>query len=302
MRVALAVVIVAGVGVARADEAHDRAAEVSRLAFIQVDDGKYKDATGMFLQAYELTKELPYLLNASVAARKGSLPHIAVATLRRYLADAGPSIDPAQKRQLEADIDVITRSAAVVTVTTPGEPVAVQLDSRDVGSVTHALPLVVLVGPEAGYVHSLLGHRDGQLDDVHQLGVVSAGQALEVGLDPKPRPTTAALSIETEPAHADLFEHERALGRAPQTVTLAPGDHEIVARLKGYEDKSERLTLEIGQPRELTIRLRALPEPSWWQRHKLLLALVGGGAVLAAGGGILLYEHEKPDYGLQIRH
>ncbi|WP_170229089.1 PEGA domain-containing protein [Polyangium fumosum] len=42
---------------------------------------------------------------------------------------------------------------------------------------------------------------------------------------------------------------------------VAPGEHELRARLDGYEDAVETFTARKGQEMRVTLTLRALPEP-----------------------------------------
>ena len=303
MRIGAAVVLVIAVlaSTAHADDA-DHAKDMARQAFSMIDDSQdFAGASDLFLQAYDLTKNLPYLLNAAVALRKAHLPQQAVITLRRYLVDAGDTIAPEMRTQIDGDIAEITKESARVTVTIAADSSDVSLDGRAAGAVSKTSPLVVLVATEAGKDHVLRAHRDGWVDDEHHLGALSPGQVLDVSVEPKRPVTTGTLRVTSAPDHAKLFVAGREYGPAPQTIELAPGSYEVFAKLDGYDDKSEQLALEAGDSRDLTIRL----QHTWWQRNKLWVYL-GAGAVAAIGVGILVQptinDLFKPDYGTIIRH
>lgn len=285
----------------RGDE-REQARELAAVALRRIADANdYAGASELFLRAYELTRELPFLLNAAVAQRKARLPHQSVQSYRRALDDGGAQLTPELRAQVVADIEHITREAARVTVRTRGEPAEVELDRRRVGVVTRDAPLEVLVATEGGLRHTIRAQRPGYRADERTLPELGAGGLLDVELAPRAIPTTGRITIATEPAAAQVSVVGRgALGLAPQTVELPPGDHEIAATLPGHVVVREQVHLRAGDARRITLRLSREPS-SWWTRHRLAI-YVAGAVVVGTAGAFAVREHFEPDHGVVIRY
>src|SRR5262249_6341362 len=58
-------------------------------------------------------------------------------------------------------------------------------------------------------------------------------------------PAPATLSVDTQPAGAELLIDGQSRGKAPLTVTMAPGTHELAVRAGGRE-RAVQLTLAPG--------------------------------------------------------
>jgi hypothetical protein len=76
--------------------------------------------------------------------------------------------------------------------------------------------------------------------------------AVETANTPVPEPTgkivaTALLTIQTQPAGAQVLVDGQAVGTSPITLTLAPGDHRIAVSADGFLPLTETITLAAGQ-------------------------------------------------------
>jgi hypothetical protein len=63
------------------------------------------------------------------------------------------------------------------------------------------------------------------------------------------------LTVLSMPAGARVSIDGRALGATPFTVELAPGNHEVLLQLAGYQDSSSRVLLPDVTPAELSLTL-----------------------------------------------
>ena len=259
-------IVVCACGAAYADEAADRA-EAARLAKAAMEaateDAQYVRAAELFQRAYDLSRELEYLLDVGVAYRKAGWAHQAVTAFRRYLALAGESVPAPLRAQIDTDVATLVATSGLVRVSTAGAPATISLDGRAIGLASREQPLEVLmpVGPD----HALRAEREGY-DAVTEALVVHPGEERALVLEPRPRPTKATLVIASIPTAAQLSLGTGGgdLGVAPRTIDVAPGDYEVFARLPGYAPAREALHVTAGDRRELTLRLSKLP--TWWWR------------------------------------
>ena len=300
MRVVVALWLVVAVGVARADDAADTAAELSRQAFAQVKDGRYASAIDLFAQAYELSHDTRYLLNVAVAQRKAGLVHQAVQTFRRYLTEAGDKLTADERTQIEGEIALVEKEAAHVTVTARGGEVELSIDGYVVGKVAPDAPLEVLVATEGGREHVLRASRPGAEPDTQTLRDLKPGETRAIVVEPK---TTGTLAVTSDPPAAHLTRGKGGpeLGIAPVTLTLAPGSYEIYATLPDRETAVRNLVMHAGESQQVTFHLR--PLPTWWERNRTLVIL--GSAAVVIGTGVLLAptinDAFAPDRGT-VRH
>jgi hypothetical protein len=301
VRSVVAAVTLLVAGSAFADEAtpdqRAKARELGQAALRKLDDNQdYAGASDLFMKAYETSHEITYLVNVAVTQRKAKLPHQAVATYRRCLAEGGTALAPELRTQLENDILIVTRESAQATVRTEGDPAEILLDDRVVGTASKAAPLLVLIAPDAGRVLTLKARRVGFREAQHRLETLSIGTPAEVELVLAPIPTTGTLKVESVPTGARLTSAQvKDLSTAPVSLELPPGDYTFRASLPGHEDTIQTQHLDAGESRRITLALREIP-PSWWDRNKLYV-VVAAGTVVAVGAGIGIYYGFKPDYG-----
>lgn len=299
MRVAVAVLLV-WCAVARADDASDKAAELSREAFAQVNDGRYASAIDLFAQAYDLTKDLRYLMNVAVAQRKAGLVHQAAQTFRRYLADGGDKLTDDERAQIQKEIALVEQEAAHVTVSVRGGDSEVAVDGYAIGTISANSSLVVLVATEGGKEHVVRAARAGAADDSVTLRDLKPGEMRAVTLEPK---STGIVNVASEPMGAQLRKGKGGvgLGLAPLSLQLAPGNYDLWASLPDRESQVRSIVVHAGETQQITFHLR--PLPSWWERNRTLVILSGAAVVIA--GGVLLAptinDAFAPDRGT-VRH
>lgn len=102
-------------------------------------------------------------------------------------------------------------------------------------------------------------------------------------------PTKVTLTIRTEPPGALVSIDGRELGRAPQTVEVAPGEHVVRATMRGRTATQKQVDLRDDRA-EVTLSLPPGdgPAPGAESRHGAWKWVTGGAAVAALVGGVWL--------------
>jgi hypothetical protein len=248
----------------------------------------FSAALAEFEAAYRLSPRYPMLFNIGVTQKKLFRYGEAVRSLRRYLDEGGANVPPERRAQVEEELAQIRALVAEVTVRVEGAPADIDVDGRAMGKTPLDAPLLLAAGP-----HTVRAQRAGDEAAEKKIQVVS-GEKLEVALElhaaPKV-PTTAHLTIATQPPGAELTIDGRFAGKEPWTGTLDPGGHQVRASLKGYVDAKGEIVLSAGQERTLTLDLSLVPPPAkhvpvykkWWLWT--IVGVVAAGAVAAGVGG-----------------
>jgi hypothetical protein len=275
---------------ARADQ--DRKTEEAMARFdrgvVLYQGNNFTAALAEFEAAYRLTPRYPMLFNIGVTQKRLFRYGEAVRSLRRYLDEGGANVPPERRAQVEEELALIRAVVAEVTVRVDGAPADIDVDSRAVGKTPLDGPLLLAAGP-----HTVGARRSGDEPAEKKIQVVS-GERLEVVLELHPLavvPTTARLTIATQPPGAELTIDGRFAGREPWSGTLGPGGHQVRAELKGYVNTHSEVVLSAGQERTLTLELQLVPPPQkrvpvykrWWLWT--IVGVVAAGAVAAGVGG-----------------
>jgi PEGA domain len=92
----------------------------------------------------------------------------------------------------------------------------------------------------------ITAYIDGDMRlDLAKFSVPSAALAPS-GPPALPVPAQASLTIESVPAGADIEIDGAFVGNAPSTVTVAPGDHQITVKKKGFNTWTKTLNVAAG--------------------------------------------------------
>jgi formylglycine-generating enzyme required for sulfatase activity len=90
-----------------------------------------------------------------------------------------------------------------------------------------------------------------------ELEIIGMGQAQTLNL--VLAPNWAPVTLQSDPAGADVMEADRGLGRTPLTTQLDAGEHRLELRKPGYKIHSVSIQIAAGEPRTLPlIRLEEL--------------------------------------------
>jgi formylglycine-generating enzyme required for sulfatase activity len=138
----------------------------------------------------------------------------------------------------------LTKLPGLVTITTEPEVGAtVTLDGAPLG-VTPLANAELTPG-----LHRLEFAAARHLNEVRELEVQGGGerQSLAVALTPD----WAKVSLRTDPPGATVLVDGEAVGTTPAELEIASGEHEIEARLSGYNAWSSRIVVAANQPQQL---------------------------------------------------
>ena len=80
-------------------------------------------------------------------------------------------------------------------------------------------------------------------------------QQISINLERKPSCTTGSVFINSSPGKASIFIDKVNLGDTPRNVTLSSGFHEIVIKLKGYQDSKYHVTIHSGNNPDIILNL-----------------------------------------------
>ena len=176
-------------------------------------------------------------------------------------------------------------SQLTVRVTPPDAKVAV--DDAD-----YPAALAVPAGPHKVVV-TLAGHATARLEAVAHEG---KPVALDVTLDP-------LVPTRVEPASAELRLDDKPIGLLEGGLVIPPGDHRLVARASGFDERTVAIPAERGADYQIAIELAVKkavvvqpPPPGLSPRRKLALAAGGAGVVALAGGVVLGLQSRSADH------
>jgi formylglycine-generating enzyme required for sulfatase activity len=111
-------------------------------------------------------------------------------------------------------------------------------------------PLTLEVRPDVAL--SLVATRDGYEPATSQL-TIGSGERREVRL--KLEPILGQVTVQAEPAGAEVLVDGRAVGKAGQTLELPAAKQELEVRLAGYRSYRTSVTPRPGLPQVISVRL-----------------------------------------------
>ena len=102
--------------------------------------------------------------------------------------------------------------------------------------------------------HSVVVRRPGFREFSSQ-AAVTAGRATEIA--PVLQPVAGVLSVTTDFPGIQVLVDGNRIGEAPvQEMTLPPGDHEVILRRDGFEDRVSRLSVSAGRDYAVSASLK----------------------------------------------
>jgi hypothetical protein len=258
-------------------------------------EGDYGAALAEFRAAYDAAPSFEVLYNLGLTERRLFKYGQAVKTLNRYLEEGGKKVPKDRRESVESELQQIRALTSTVTVTVEGKAARLSVDGELVGTTPLAEP--VLLGPGK---HVFKAERDGEAPDEQSVDLIS-GSARSVSLSPRAKPQEnhepVQVTLETTPPEAVLTIDGKLGGLSPTKVNLAPGTHEVIAELDGYQPARTDVVVTAGQPRTVKLTLlqagAAASGGGGGGRHVSLVpgvVLLGGGAVATAVGVIFALQ------------
>jgi tetratricopeptide (TPR) repeat protein len=284
-RVALLVLTLCALPVARADDADDPAHRRFRQGVALFNEGDFNAALAEFEGAYRLQPLPSILYNVALSEKALFRYGDSIAHFERYLAEAR-NIEP--ERQAEVR-DLLARMRALLAelrLTITPEGAAVVIDGRLVGSAPLA-PVLVAAGHRVIEL-SAEGHHPLRREIT---AIAGEPLALTIALEPLPR--TGRLRLQVTPPGALVWLDGRAAGSAPLELELQQGGHTLEAAAPGHHKSRRELVIVASEQREMALALERLPAPlyrRWW-----LWTAVGAAAAALAVGIAVPLSLERAD-------
>jgi hypothetical protein len=273
----------------KADKDKDKgeAARLKKEGDALMDQDKYADALAVYARSFELSGDPALLYNQARALEAmGDYPD-ALDKLEQFEKDASPTLRAKVPGLRELMADVRGRIATLV-VSTNANGARLLVREKAVGTIQNQHRLRTRAGPATVEVVA-----EGYIPFKKEVDL-PAGTVVSIDaiLVPKKRPD-AILIVRTRPS-ADITMDGSALGRSPLEARVSPGSHELVATAEGHEEEKVRMTLAMGDRREVDLELKKPPGIfSKWYFWTGVVAVVAGGVAL----GIALNTEKSPTVG-----
>ena len=263
------------------------AARLKKEGDALMDQDKYADALAVYARSFEMSGDPALLYNQARALEAmGEYPE-ALDKLEQFERDASPALRAKVPGLRELMADVRGRIATlVVSSNVSGARLLVR--EKAIGNIQGSMRLRVRAGPAMIEVVA-----DGYSTYRKEVDLAAGkDNTVEAKLVPKQRPDPI-LVVRTRPA-ADIMMDGSALGRAPLEAKVSPGSHELIATAEGYEQEKVRMTIAVGDKREVDLELKKPPGLlSKWYFWTGVAAVIAGGVAL----GLVLTIERQPTAG-----
>ncbi|HEX3771991.1 MAG TPA: PEGA domain-containing protein [Polyangiaceae bacterium] len=271
------------------DTLRGAAKEAYDAATVLVNNKDCARAVEKYRQAYDLSHEPRLLFNMAVCDRDLRDYAQMRALLLRYEREAGASIPPDRRAEVEAALAAIRAVVATIYLTVDEPGAQVQIDGQVVGTTPLAEPIVVDLGK-----HVLAVNKEG-FDPLERSIELAGGDDAHLALTLAHHVRPAVLRIASDPA-STIFVDRLEEGQGAYEGSLAPGRHTIDVTCPGKRAYASEVTLGDGEARSLQVTLEADRHAPIWPW------IVGGAAVLAGaviGGYFLLRPQDARGGGPQ---
>jgi hypothetical protein len=260
-------------------------------------EGDFASALAEFRAAYQAVPSWEVLYNLGLTERRLFKYGQAVRTLNQYLEEGGKKVPADRRASVETELSQIRALTSKVTVKVEGAPATVLVDGEEVGKSPLAEP--ILLGPGK---HVLKATREGE-PDAEQTIELASGGATEVVLAVKPKAPQGPveITVETDPKDAVLMLDGKLAGLSPTKLELAPGSHELIAELDGYQSARTDVVVEPGKPRTVKLKLVAGGSSSSSGPGRFpVVGVILFGAGVVAGGLAVLFAIQSTSASRQV--
>lgn len=216
-------------------------------------EGNYPAALAEFRAAYQAAPSFEVLFNIGLCERRAFKYGQSLRTFGEYLRLGGDKVPADRRAAVAKEIEQVRSLTAPVAIIVEGEPAVITIDGEREGltPLSEFAPL----GPGK---HLIRAEREGDVAEERSIEVVSGqAQAVQFSLRSLTRPVE--VNLETRPPGAMVSIDQEPAARAPRTVKLKPGTHEVVAKLEGYTPTRTDVVVQPGQGRSVTVELAPVP-------------------------------------------
>lgn len=217
------------------------------------EDGDYATALLMYQTAYDRTRDPRLLWN--VAACQKNLRHYAktAALLRRYLAEGGNLLSPADRRDAQELSKAIAPFTVSMTVSVAEPGAQVWVDDEPVGTSPLPGPVVLDMGTRRVRVKKE-GFRLVEHD-------VPVGGSAPTSVDIAMHRQSGRLEL-TAPADATVYVDEKPAGHGRLALDLPIGAHALRVTAPGMRPLQRDVIVEDDRTRAVDLALEAEAAPS----------------------------------------
>jgi hypothetical protein len=263
------------------------------------DGARYEEALKSFRHAYEISPSWKILGNFGLSALKLERCVEAIEAYERYLSAGGSQIEPAEREQIQRDLDIMKSSTGSVTLHVLGGAAVTVNDTRQrsVGgpvvnsyqlAANQALTLRLVAGR-----HSIVANAGGKQASL-ELDINSdtkLDQELDLDKSSAPAPLPVAAPLAPASLAASSAPAEHASGSSLRTVGIVVGGVGVAAlvggAVTGIVGAHKQSTLN-GKCPDYTCSYHSAAEKSSFDSDKASLRTLGTATTaLLIGGGVL---------------
>jgi hypothetical protein len=254
----------------------DPAAALKRQGDEAMDALRYDDAIAAYTRAYELSGMPAAVYNRGRVHQARGEYVLAVDDIERFAHDATPELR-SRVPELETLLAELKAKIASVTITSNVQNARILVRSVEVGTTPLQAPLRLDAG--RARIELVAGGYRPYVQDLDLAG----GKAITIDATLAPVSDRGILAVRSTPVSGAVTVDGRVVGDAPIEVQLPAGTHRISMHRDGYEDASTSAVLEVGERKEVALRLESTPTVfgRWW--------FWTGVGIIVAGGAVLTY-------------
>ena len=264
------------------------AARIKKEADAFMDQDRYVDAIALYARAYELTTDPVFLYNQGRALESMGDYAEALDKLEAFDREASPALRSKVPGLRDLLVDLRGRIATlVVTTNAPGARLFVR--DKAAGTIANQDALRLRTRAGSATIEVLAEGYAPFKKDID----LTPGTVVKVDAQLSLKKSDALIIVRSRPS-ADITVDGKPIGRSPLELRLPAGQHTLIAEAPGRDTERVRMTLALGDRRELDIDLRESPGvlSRWWFWAGVGVVLAGG-----AAGAYALTHERSPDRG-----
>ncbi len=251
-------------------------------AQILSNNGDYAGALAKYGQAYELSKDPRLLFNMAVCARTLHAYARMQALLSQYKREAGASISPKDKDDVDAALAAIRNLVGSVRLTVSEPDAQIAIDGAPIGQSPLSAPTVLDLGN-----HSVTVNKPG-FESASRTLAIAGGSESAVDITLVAHRQVAQLMV-TSDGDATILIDGQVAAKGRFDAPLAPGAHQVRVTESGKLPYEAELDLHDGETRTMQVSLE-----NERHGHPIWPWIVGGVVVVAGAtvGGYFLFKSQ----------
>jgi hypothetical protein len=217
-------------------------------AQILSNNGDFASALAKYGEAYDLSKDPRLLFNMALCARSLHAYAQMQSLLTRYRHEAGSSISPEDKADVDAALSAIHNLVGALRLTVSEPEASIAVDGGPVGTSPLSDAQVLDLGK-----HVVVVNKPG-FETVTQTVTISGGSEASITVALVPERHVAQLVV-TSSDGATVVIDGKVAGKGRFEGQLAPGVHDIAVTEPGKIPYSQQIELHDGETRTAQVTL-----------------------------------------------